>query len=165
VLTARDVSSGGPPSGAPSDAHPDAVQTIAVGDVLVRAVIGAGGRAGAMTRVADEADAGALLGAHLHLLRPDPARVDPWFLAGFIGAADNIAAASSGSTMVSVNPGRLRVPLMPLAEQRRYGAAFRRAFELRALARRTAALAEEAAGAVTTGLTVGALLPPAEGVD
>ncbi|MFG2843842.1 N-6 DNA methylase [Kitasatospora sp. NPDC048296] len=162
VLTARDVLNGSAPSGTTGDAHPDTSQTIAEGDVLLRAV-SSPGTAGLMTRVADEGDAGALLGSALHLLRPDPSRLDPWFLAGFLGAADNITAASTGTTMVQVNPARLRVPLMPLTEQRHYGGAFRRAYQLRAAAHRAAALATEAANAVTAGLTVGALLPPMSG--
>ncbi|MGC5413112.1 N-6 DNA methylase, partial [Streptomyces sp. DT225] len=80
---------------------------VATGDVLVRAVAGGNG---AMARVADERDAGALLGPQVHLFRPDPARLDAWFLAGFLGSAANIAAASTGRTVVHVSPGRLRVP-------------------------------------------------------
>ncbi|URM89657.1 N-6 DNA methylase [Streptomyces sp. MRC013] len=159
VLTAEDVSTGNPPSGGAVDLHADAAQPVAAGDVLVRAVASSGSQA-AMTRVADDRDAGALLGQHVHLLRPDPARLDPWFLAGFLGADDNIASASTGSTLVHVAPGRLRVPLLPLEEQRRYGAAFRRVYELRAAVRRTADLAADTAATLTTGLTAGALLPP-----
>ncbi|MCQ0002099.1 N-6 DNA methylase [Streptomyces sudanensis] len=159
VLTAQDVSTGNPPSGRAVDLHADAAQPVAAGDVLVRAVASGAGQA-AMTRVADDRDAGALLGQHVHLLRPDPARLDPWFLAGFLGADDNIASASTGSTLVHVAPGRLRVPLLPLEEQRRYGEAFRRVYELRAAARRTADLAADTAATLTTGLTAGALLPP-----
>ncbi|MEW2487662.1 N-6 DNA methylase [Streptomyces sp. NPDC048411] len=159
VLTASDISSGARPSGTAEDLRTDAAHTVAAGDVLVRGVAGGNG---IMARVADEADAEALLGHHIHLLRPDPARLDPWFLAGFLGAEDNIAGASTGSTILHVSPGRLRVPLLPLEEQRRYGAAFRRAYELRTAARRTAALAEETAQALLTGLTAGALLPPSE---
>ena len=59
-----------------------------------------------------------------------------------------------------VTPGRLRVPLLPLEEQRRYGEAFRRVYELRAAVRRTADLAADTAAALTTGLTAGVLLPP-----
>ncbi|MEV8309939.1 N-6 DNA methylase [Streptomyces flavidovirens] len=161
VLTASDIGSGAPPSGTAVDLRTEAApHTVAAGDVLVRGVVGG---SGTMARVADEADAEAVLGPHIHLLRPDPARLDPWFLAGFLGAEDNIAGASTGSTVVSVSPGRLRVPLLPLEEQRRYGAAFRRAYELRTAARRTAHLAEETAQALLTGLTAGALLPPSEG--
>ncbi|MFM9551248.1 N-6 DNA methylase [Streptomyces caniscabiei] len=159
VLTARDISAGNPPSGGAVDLHADAVQAVAAGDVLVRAVA-SGGNQGAMTRVADDRDAGALLGQHIHLLRPDPARLDPWFLAGFLGAEDNIASASTGSSLVHVTPGRLRVPLLPLEEQRRYGEAFRRVYELRAAVRRTADLAADTAATLTTGLTAGVLLPP-----
>ncbi|MBT1185557.1 N-6 DNA methylase [Streptomyces sp. CJ_13] len=160
VLAARDIAAGNPPSGTAVDINPDAAQPVVAGDVLVRAVAG-GGDAAAMTRVADDRDAEALLGQHIHLLRPDPARLDPWFLAGFLGAEDNIASASTGSTLVHVTPGRLRVPLLPLEEQRRYGEAFRRVHELRAAARRTAALAADTADTLTTGLTAGVLLPPA----
>lgn len=159
VLTARDISAGNPPSGVTVDVHVDAAQPVAAGDVLVRAAAG-GSEAAAMTRVADDQDAGALLGPHIHLLRPDPARLDPWFLAGFLGAEDNIASASTGSTLVHVTPGRLRVPLLPLEEQRRYGEAFRRVHELRAAVRRTADLATDTAATLTTGLTAGVLLPP-----
>ncbi|MFE1754538.1 N-6 DNA methylase [Streptomyces anandii] len=158
VLTAQDVSAVNPPSGTAVDLHADAAQSVAAGDVLVRAL--GGGEAAAMTRVADDRDAGALLGPHVHLLRPDPARLDPWFLAGFLGAEDNIASASTGSSLVHVTPGRLRVPLLPLEEQRRYGEAFRRVYELRAAVRRTAALAADTAATLTTGLTAGVLLPP-----
>lgn len=159
VLTDQDISAGNPPSSQAVDLHADAAQPVAAGDVLVRAVAG-GGDAAAMTRVADDQDAGALLGPHIHLLRPDPARLDPWFLAGFLGAEDNIASASTGSTLVHVTPGRLRVPLLPLEEQRRYGEAFRRVHELRAAVRRTADLAADTAATLTTGLTAGVLLPP-----
>lgn len=159
LLTARDISAGTPPSGGAVDLHADAAQPVAAGDVLVRALAG-GGDGSAMTRVADDQDAGALLGQHIHLLRPDPARLDPWFLAGFLGAEDNIASASTGSSLVHVTPGRLRVPLLPLEEQRRYGDAFRRVYELCAAVRRTADLAADTAAALTTGLTAGVLLPP-----
>ncbi|MFI1264399.1 N-6 DNA methylase [Streptomyces kronopolitis] len=159
VLTAQDISTGNAPSGGAVDLHADAAQPVAAGDVLVRAVAG-GGDSTAMTRVADDRDAEALLGQHIHLLRPDPARFDPWFLAGFLGAEDNIASASTGSTLVHVTPGRLRVPLLPLEEQRRYGEAFRRVYELRAAVRRTASLAADTAATLTTGITAGVLLPP-----
>lgn len=91
---------------------------IAEGDILVRMFPGG---EGSMARLADEHDIGVLLGHDVHLLRPDPARLDPWFLVGFVGARDNITGASTGSTTVHLQPGRLRVPLLPLEEQRRYG--------------------------------------------
>lgn len=156
VLTGMDIARGTGPTGDPGEFRSDAAPVVATGDVLVRAVVGG---TGPMARVADEGDAGALLGTQVHLLRPDPARLDPWFLAGFIDSEDNIAGASTGSTVLHVAPGRLRVPLMPLDEQRRYGEAFRHIHELRARARQAARLAEETAALLTGGLTGGALLP------
>ncbi len=160
VLTGSDIARGTPPSGDPAELRSDAAPVVAVGDVLVRAVAGG---SGSMARVADDEDAGAFLGAHVHLFRPDPARLDAWFVAGFLDSEDNIAAASTGSTVLNVNPGRLRLPLLPLEEQRRYGEAFRRVHELRVEARRATELAEETARLLAGGLTGGALLPTRDG--
>ncbi|MBB5126415.1 SAM-dependent methyltransferase [Streptomyces albaduncus] len=162
VLTGSDISRGSAPTGDPAELRGDTAPVIAAGDVLVRAV--AGGE-GAMARVADEVDAGALLGPHVHLFRPDPKRLDAWFLAGFLGAEENIAGASTGSTVLTVSPGRLRVPLLPLEEQRRYGEAFRHVHALRAEARRATALAEETARLLAGGLTGGQLLPSREAAE
>ncbi|MFJ1945378.1 N-6 DNA methylase [[Kitasatospora] papulosa] len=158
VLTGMDIARGTAPSGDPSGLRADGAPVIAAGDVLVRAVAGGGG---AMARVADDADAGALLGHQVHLFRPDPARLDPWFLTGFLGAEENIASASTGSTVLHVSPGRLRVPLLPLEEQRRYGEAFRRVHALRTEAARATELAEETARLLVGGLTGGGLVPSA----
>ncbi|MGX5186572.1 N-6 DNA methylase [Streptomyces avermitilis] len=160
VLTGADIARGSGPTGSPADLRSETAPVIAAGDVLVRAVAGGSGpTSGPMARVAGEEDEGALLGPQVHLFRPDPARLDSWFLAGFLGADDNIAGASSGSTILHVSPGRLRVPLLPLAEQRRYGEAFRRVHELRVEARRATRLAEETARLLAGGLTGGQLLP------
>ncbi|MFI0877664.1 N-6 DNA methylase [Streptomyces parvus] len=157
VLTGGDIARGTGPTGDPTGLRTESAPVVAVGDVVVRAVAGGGG---AMARVADEADEGALLGPQVHLFRPDPSRLDAWFLSGFLGAEENIAAASTGSTIVHVSPGRLRVPLLPLEEQRRYGEAFRRVNELWAEARHAAELAERMAGLLAGGLTGGGLVPP-----
>ncbi|MCZ2525382.1 N-6 DNA methylase [Streptomyces sp. HB2AG] len=157
VLTGADIARGERASATQEDMPVDSPPPITEGDVLVRAIaLGSG----PMARVADEQDAEALLGHNVFLLRPDPARLDPWFLAGFLQADDNIAGASTGSTSVHLQPGRLRVPLLPLEEQRRYGEAFRRVHALRAAARRAADLAAETADLLAGGLTSGALLPP-----
>ncbi|MFF7337582.1 N-6 DNA methylase [Streptomyces sp. NPDC008163] len=156
VLTGQDIARGTAPSGRPRSLLTGSPPVVATGDVLVRAVAGGDG---AMARVADEADAGALLGPQIHLFRPDPARLDPWFLAGFLGSAENITAASTGSTVVHVSPGRLRVPLLPREEQRRYGEAFRRVHTLRSEAARATALADATARLLAGGLTGGGLIP------
>ncbi|MDT0608695.1 N-6 DNA methylase [Streptomyces lancefieldiae] len=156
VLTGSDIARGSGPTGDPAELRSGTAPVIAAGDVLVRAVASTDGP---MARVAGEEDAGALLGHQVHLFRPDPARLDAWFLAGFLGTEENIAGASTGSTVLTVAPGRLRVPLLPLEEQRRYGEAFRHVHELRAEAQRATRLAEETARLLAGGLTGGQLLP------
>ncbi|MEU5770729.1 N-6 DNA methylase [Streptomyces asoensis] len=160
VLTGADIARGSGPTGDPSELRSAVAPLVAVGDVLVRAVANGDGP---MARVAGEEDAGALLGPHVHLFRPDPARLDAWFLAGFLGAEENIAGASTGSTVLTVSPGRLRVPLLPLDEQRRYGEAFRHVHALRTEAQRATRLAEETARLLAGGLTGGQLLPGRDG--
>ena len=157
TLTARDVVSRRPASGVADEEPSDADVTIRAGDVILPEMLheGAG-----TARVADAGDAGHRLGRHLYLLRPDPARLDPWFLAGFLAAEDNLSAASTGTTVVRVDPRRLRIPLLPLAEQQRYGTAFRRLHALRVAADITGRLVDETARTLAAGLTGGALLPP-----
>ncbi|MFJ8848753.1 N-6 DNA methylase [Streptomyces sp. NPDC102437] len=160
VLTGEDIARDTGPTGDPSGLRPDSTPVIAAGDVLVRSLAGG---SGPMVRVAGKSDEGALLGRQVHLFRPDPARLDPWFLAGFLGAEENLAGASTGSTILHISPGRLRVPLLPLEEQRRYGEAFRRVHELRAEARRATELAEQTARMLASGLTGGGLVPSSTG--
>ncbi|MFF6947476.1 N-6 DNA methylase [Streptomyces iakyrus] len=162
VLTGSDIARGSSPTGDPAELPGHTAPVIAAGDVLVRAIAGADGP---MSRVAGEEDRGALLGLHVHLFRPDPKRLDAWFLAGFLGAEENIAGASTGSTVLTVSPGRLRVPLLPLEEQRQYGEAFRHVHALRAEARRATLLAEETARLLAGGLTGGQLLPAREAAE
>ena len=89
------------------------------GDVVVPVV------APRPTAVVVEED-GALLGPNIHLLRPDPEQVDPWFLAGFLQSSEALRSASSMSGMHRFDVRRVEVPRLPLEEQRRYGATFRR---------------------------------------
>jgi SAM-dependent methyltransferase len=159
VLTGKDIAGGDRASLGIGELSADTSPVVESGDVLIRIVRGG---TGPMTRVADDEDAGAVLGNLVALLRPDPERLDPWFLAGFLDADDNLAGASTGSTTVQVQPGRLRVPLLPLDEQRRYGEAFRQVRALRLAADRAADLARLSADTITGGLTTGALEPPAK---
>ncbi|MEV4516102.1 N-6 DNA methylase [Dactylosporangium sp. NPDC049525] len=157
VLTLQDVVQGQPPSGTADD-PPGAEVGIRAGDVILPETL----RAGPHTvRVADDGDTGQLLGRHLSLLRPDPRRLDAWFLAGFLSAEDNVNAAATGTSIVRVDVRRLRVPLLPLTEQQRYGHAFRQLRALRTAADLAHRLAEQTAHTLGTGLTAGALLPPA----
>jgi hypothetical protein len=158
VLTARDVVEGRAASGTSSVLTDKAAHPVRPGDVLLSEVFRSENPS--VARVAETGDADCVLGPHLWLFRPDPQRLDPWFLAGFLAAQENVSAATTGTSIVRVDPRRLRVPLLPLAEQRRYGDAFRHLHAMRTTARRTAQNAEETAHLLDAGLTGGALLPP-----
>jgi hypothetical protein len=157
TLTARDVVTNCPASGPTDDKLSGVEIEIRPGDVILPEVL----RAGRGTaRVADARDAGQHLGKHLYLFRPDPQRLDPWFLAGFLSAEDNVNAAATGTSIVRLDARRLRVPLLPLDEQRRYGTAFRQLHAVRSAADIASRLADETVRTLGSGLTYGALLPP-----
>ncbi|MCF3169378.1 N-6 DNA methylase [Streptomyces violaceoruber] len=128
VLTEHDVLTGAAPAApaappAVEATGTDAEETVLLepGDVVVP-VLGGGSAA----RVVDGTTAGAALGRNLQLLRPDPAALDPWFLAGFLrGTANHRQASSHASTAARLDARRLHLPRMPLADQRRYGERFR----------------------------------------
>jgi len=159
VLTLQDVVQGQPPSATPDDIS-GAETEIRTGDVILPELLRNGSHP---VRVADDHDAGQILGRHLFLLRADPQRLDPWFLAGFLSAEDNINAAATGTSIIRIDVRRLRVPLLPLAEQQRYGHAFRQLRALRTAADLAHRLAEQTAHTLGIGLTGGALLPPDAG--
>ncbi|MFE2043768.1 N-6 DNA methylase [Streptomyces sp. NPDC059477] len=162
TLTATDVLENRPASGTEADLPTGiALPLIQADDVLLTELLHTG-RA-PVARVAEPSEAGTFLGPHLLLFRPDRRRLDPWFLAGFLAAEQNVNAAATGTSIVRVDPRRLRVPLLPLAEQQRYGAAFSRLHELRTAARRADEAAEDVTRLLGTGLTGGALLPDGHG--
>ncbi|MFE9570402.1 N-6 DNA methylase [Streptomyces sp. NPDC006692] len=80
-------------------------------------------------RVAVEADAGSYPAAGLHLIRTDPAILDPWFLAGYVsstaGGRHAVRLAPSSGGTLRIDPRRVRVPMLPIEEQREHGALFR----------------------------------------
>jgi predicted RNA methylase len=158
VLRARDLIGGTRASGDTRDVHLADPVVVEAGDVLVTQFVGPQGVA---TRVAGEDDAGSLLGNGVFLLRPDPARLDPWFLAGFVSAPDNVSQATTGSSTQQLVASRLRVPLLPIGEQTAYGHAFRQVDALRRTARNAANCADETADLIAATLSSGALLPPA----
>ncbi|MBF6088905.1 N-6 DNA methylase [Nocardia cyriacigeorgica] len=163
VLTGRDLVTGAPPSGMVDAEWSGSVVVVEAGDVVIPQLRGTrDGQLGA--RVAGSGDAGAVLGPNVFLLRPDPTRVDPWFLAGFAAGPDN-AAAMVGATTIRVIPSRLRIPLLPMDQQQRYGAAFRQLHRLRTTARRADATAGRLTELITAGLTVGALEPQQHSAD
>lgn len=162
TLTAADVVQSRPASGTTADLPTDAPPPLIEGsDVLLTETLRVGHSV--VARVVEPDETGCFLGPHLLLFRPDQRRLDPWFLAGFLAAEQNVNAAATGTSIVRVDPRRLRVPLLPLVEQQRYGAAFRHLHELRTAARRTDRAAEDVTRLLSTGLTGGALLPHGHG--
>ncbi|WP_437075132.1 N-6 DNA methylase [Streptomyces sp. enrichment culture] len=154
VLTDHDVLAGTAPSGSLPESDEEAVLT-EPGDVVVPVLGG-----GAVARVIDDATAGAALGRNLVLLRPDPAALDPWFLAGFLrGTANNRQASSYASTATRLDVRRLQLPRLALDEQRRYGARFRALDEFERALRLAGRLGDQLVRGMYDGLTDGTVTP------
>jgi hypothetical protein len=153
-VTGGDVVRGGGPSGR----APGTAVRIEAGDVLVPAI-----GSSVVARVATTEQVGVLLGQNVSLIRADPARVDPWFLAGMLTAPTNRRSAtrqSSGTRdIVRVNLKRLQMPLLPLDEQRRYGEAFRRLIEFDAIVDKAADETHRLVQELSAALTRGSLVP------
>ncbi|MFF8291110.1 N-6 DNA methylase [Streptomyces sp. NPDC016309] len=151
VLTEQDVLIGRPPSGNLPEGTGEDPVLVRAGDVVVPVLGG-----GSIARVVDEATAGAALGRNLQLLRPDPAALDPWFLAGFLrGTANNRQASSYASTATRLDVRRLQLPRLPLADQRRYGERFRALAEFEEALRLAGRLGERLVRGMYDGLTDG----------
>ncbi|MFE3035935.1 N-6 DNA methylase [Streptomyces canus] len=154
VLTDHDVLSGTGPSGTLPESDEEAVLT-EPGDVVVPVLGG-----GSVARVIDTTTAGAALGRNLVLLRPDPAALDPWFLAGFLrGTANNRQASSYASTATRLDVRRLQLPRLPPDEQRRYGERFHALDEFERALRHAGRLGEQVVRGMYDGLTDGTVAP------
>ncbi|AJT66616.3 hypothetical protein T261_4980 [Streptomyces lydicus] len=159
VLTDHDVIGALAPSGTLPEAAPSAPAEEPVlvqeGDVVVPVLGG-----GAIARVVDDTTAGAALGRNLTLLRPDPAALDPWFLAGFLrGTANNRQASSYASTATRLDVRRLQLPRLPLAEQRRYGKRFQDLAAFEEALRLASRLGEQLVQGLYDGFTDGSVAP------
>ncbi|MFD6248859.1 class I SAM-dependent DNA methyltransferase [Streptomyces roseolus] len=156
VLTEHDVLTGAAPSGTlpeAADGQAEEPVLVAEGDVVVP-VLGGGPSA----RVVDAATAGAALGRSLQLLRPDPAALDPWFLAGFLrGTANNRQASSFASTATRLDVRRLQLPRLPLADQRRHGVQYRALADFEEALRLAARLGEQLVQGLYDGLADGSV--------
>ena len=155
VLTAEDVVAGRPASGKTPE---HAVQREIVtrpGDVAVPQIVRA-----PVARVLTQG--GAVLGTQLSLLRPDPAMLDPDFLAGFLCSSSNLRQYSATSTSIRVDVRRAEVPLLPIEEQRAYGEAFRRLAAFESSLRQAATLGEDLIRLTADGLTHGSVRPSIE---
>ncbi|MEV7421325.1 MULTISPECIES: N-6 DNA methylase [unclassified Streptomyces] len=155
VLTEQDVFAGRGPSGTLPEGAAEEPVRIEAGDVVLP-VLG-GGR---VTRVADATVAGAALGRNLQLLRPDPAALDPWFLAGFLrGTANHRQASSYASTATRLDVRRLQLPRLSLDDQRRYGERFRSLAAFEDALRLAGRLGEQLVQGLYDGLTDGSVAP------
>jgi len=93
----------------------------------------------------------------------DETRLDAYFVATFLRA--DVAALPVANTLGAVSRDdlrRCRIPRMPLAEQRRYGGAFRRLLELDAALRTLADVSGKVFEQTIHGLTTGVLAPDCE---
>ncbi|WP_049568431.1 N-6 DNA methylase [Nonomuraea sp. SBT364] len=149
VLTAEDVVRHRPATGRAASLRKE-IRT-RPGDVVVPQVV----RKPMATVVSDGGD---VIGTQLHLLRPDPERLDPHFLAGFLTAQGNLRHYASMSSTHRVDVRRAEIPLLPIEEQRAYGRAFRHlqtlTESLRQLAEHGADLVQDTLDGLTGGLVL-----------
>ncbi|MBX6381768.1 MAG: N-6 DNA methylase [Microbispora sp.] len=147
VLTTEDLLLGRPPSGRTAEVAGQV--RIEAGDVVAPLVAGSGPVPRVMT------EPGAVLGAQLLLLRADPERLDPHFLAGCLRAA-GATSTRLGSSM-RFDPRRAQLPRLAVEEQRRYGEAFRRLLEFEDAMRAAREMSETLIAAGFDGLFDGTL--------
>ncbi|MFE9914120.1 N-6 DNA methylase [Micromonospora sp. NPDC005553] len=153
VLTVQDVLAGAEASGRVDDRFGQEIP-LAVGDVVVPMIA----RQLTARVVTTE---GMLLGRNLYLLRPNPAALDPWFLAGQLRTSANVKQSSSLSGTMRFDIRRAQVRRLSLDEQRTHGDAFRRLDAFESAIRQAASLGAELAQLTADGLARGALRPDA----
>jgi type I restriction-modification system DNA methylase subunit len=158
ILTAADIVSRRPATGATApDTDDNQAPRVHADDILIPVI----GRE-IVARVATPEQVGAELGPNVQLVRVDPARFDPWFVAGVLSRTDNLRvagrASSTSNGTVRIDVRRLTIPVLPLDQQQAYGQAFCQLAEFRAtldeIAATGAALAREIRDALTSGTLV-----------
>lgn len=150
VLTAQDVVLGRPPTGRAGQ-HPGQV-TLRAGDIVLPVVTRR-----VVARVVT--DGGGVLGPHLSLVRAEPERFDPDFLAGFLRISGRASAARTQSGSSRIDVRKARFPRLSLDEQRRYGAAFRQLAELEETLHAATELGQSVVRVGLDGLGDGSLRP------
>ncbi|HEX3957542.1 MAG TPA: hypothetical protein VHZ03_13070 [Trebonia sp.] len=118
-------------------------ELVRAGDVLVPASVTEGTEA---TVVGEDRD-GEPAGPGVHVIRPSPAHLNSWFLAGFLLSPGTLRRATGNR----VDVHQLEAPLLPLADQERYARAFR---DMRSLESITGHL-KDRAGSLTSNLAAG----------
>ena len=104
-------------------------------------------------------DDGALLGRNLYLLRPNPAALDPWFLAGQLRTSGNEKQASSLAGTSRFDIRRAQIRRLPLTDQRAHGVAFRRLVAFEGALREAATLGAEFIQLTIDGMAGGVIRP------
>ncbi|MEV4344995.1 N-6 DNA methylase [Actinoplanes sp. NPDC049596] len=103
-----------------------------------------------------------LLGRNLYALRCDPQVLNPWFLAAHLRTSANERQATSLSGLLRFDVRKAQVPRVPIAEQRRHGAAFEQLYQLNRTARQVRDLSAEMTRLTVEGLAFGKLRPTEE---
>ncbi|MEV7005868.1 N-6 DNA methylase [Streptosporangium sp. NPDC051022] len=152
VLTVRDVARSGKPSGRTN--REAGTVFCRAGDVIAPVLARE-----STSMVVDEE--GQVLGPQLYLFRADLGRIDPYFLAGFLRMAGESGAARASSVSNRIDARRAPIPRLPLAEQKRYGQAFRRLMVFENATREIAELSADLVRAGFEGLVDGTLDPHA----
>jgi len=114
-----------------------------------------------IAQVATPAQDGADLKPGIQVLRVDPDRFDPWFVAGVLSYTDNLRAAGRASSTSGsgsrVDVRRLTIPVLALPDQQAYGHAYRRLAEFRTNLEHAATAGAALVRVITDGLTSGTL--------
>ncbi|MFF9504690.1 N-6 DNA methylase [Streptomyces sp. NPDC014656] len=138
-------------------------QTALLDGLLPPMEAGAGGglAEGASVSLSELARAG-LIELSEDAARSTSGQLDSDYLNGFLRSAANNRRSTSASGTFRLDARGARVPQMGIAEQRRYGAAFRTLSAFEESVRELTELSRRAAVLARDGLTSGALLPPSD---
>lgn len=128
-----------------------ATEPLRAGDVLIPAAM----TAGAGATVVDGDRDGDPAGPGVHVIRPSPAHLSSWFLAGFLLSPGSPRQAPGNR----VDVRQLEAPLLPLADQERYAGVFRGMRSLESVTSHLKDSAGSLAGNLAAGLTSGDFLP------
>jgi hypothetical protein len=126
-------------------------ELLRAGDVLVPATVTEGTEA---TVVGEDRD-GDPAGPGVHVIRPNPAHLNSWFLAGFLLSPGTRRRATRNRVYVR----QLEAPLLPLADQEPYAWAFRNTRSLESITSHLKESAGSLTGNLTAGLTSGDFRP------
>ncbi|WP_427922829.1 N-6 DNA methylase [Streptomyces sp. cg40] len=155
-LTAADLATGRTASNSgPAPEDPLRSPPIRVGDILMPAIT-----RNVVARVATEEDAGSYPSASVHHIRiTDPELLDPWFFAGYLSSSEGSRQASTATSTLGVHaridPRRVRLPLLPIEQQRTYGEVFRSISEFTRVLHTVHDLGSELARDATDALAAG----------